>query len=548
MDDSRSNPRPSARQTRYLNLTSLLLAILVGILYRRTLHPGVGPYLDSIEYQLSTLTLGVSHPPGYPLFTWIGAVFVHLLPFNNPAFRLNLLSLVASVITVLLTHRSMYRLTRSVTIATLGALLLAFAARFWYQATYTELYPLYNTLVAATTLAQLAFIQSHKPRYYFASVFLYALCFGVNVPAIVLLPMWLWVVFATDPQMLLRPRNLALTALIVLIVAAQYAWVPLRALGNPPPKFCNFCPQTWAEVPDFLTGKRWWGISFGLPVEYWLQRWADSGYQLMLQFWPVGVMLGGVGLWTLLKRRTKIGMMYFLGLAGTWFFVTTYAVVDWDDFMTPVYVFFAPLIAVGIQATWESVQTWLAARQSHTETLPQFMHHAIRAFGILVIALWLVLIVRNNYPIVDQSHKTTWHGWARNLLPLFEEDAWLLTPPTPTDGFVQTWVLRYISWAENLHPEMTVVYLPGGEFEPPGPAPGYITWAEAEPHLRDHPVYLIELNDERVYRYALQPLHIGDGWALGYRVVGERTEQGITPWVSADTWAAIQDDVLLLDP
>jgi len=535
--------KPTTSQTAHahlLNLTGVLLILLVGALYRRTLHPGVGPYLDSIEYQLTTLTLGVSHPPGYPLFTWIGALFVHLIPFNNPAFRLNLLSLAASVITVLLTQRIVYRLTHSITIATLGALVLAFAVRFWYQATYTELYPLYNTLIAGNMLALLAFAQTRKPRYYFLSITLYALSFGVNVPAIVLLPMWLWAVLSTDHRMLTRPKNLFVTALIVLIIAAQYLWVPLRALGNPPPQFCNFCPRNWSEVPDFLTGKRWWGISFGLPAKYWLQRWADSGYQLMLQFWPIGVMAGGLGWWTLLKRQTKIAITYLLGLVGTWFFVMTYAVVDWDDFMTPVYVIFAPLIAVGIQTGWE----WIKKQNTQYAVRNTFA----RIFGIALVTTWLILVARNNYPIVDQSHKTTWHGWARDLLPLFEDDAWLLTPPTPTDGFVQTWVLRYISWAENLHPELTVVYLPGGEFDPPGPTPGYITWAEAAPHLREHPTYLIELNDERVYRYALQPLHTGDGWALGYRIVGERTNGGVEPWTSPEEWALIQDAVLLLEP
>jgi len=72
------------------------------------------------------------------------------------------------------------------------------------------------------------------------------------------------------------------------------------------------------------------------------------------------------------------------------------------------------------------------------------------------------LVLLNNYPIADQSHKVEWHAWARDLLPQLEEEAWLLTPPTDTDGFVQTWVLRYISWAEGLRPEMQVIYVPDG--------------------------------------------------------------------------------------
>ena len=523
---------------RQLRLTGALLALLSGVLYATTLHPGVGPYLDSVQYQLTTLTWGVSHPPGYPLYTWLGALFVHGLPIGNPAWRLNLLSAVASVIAVVLTQRITYRLTRSVAAATVGALALALAVRFWYQATYTELYPLYNALIAGTWLSLLTYQETRRPGAYFAAVALYALAFGVNVPAIVLLPMWLWAVVTTDPRAFVKPKRLALTMGIVLLVALQYLWIPLRAFADPPARFCNFCPSDWGGVIDFWLGRRWWGISFGLPSQYWLQRWADSGYQLMLQFWPIGVMVGGLGATALLRKRLRIAGTCLLGLAGTWFFVTTYAVVDWDDFLTPVYLFFAPLIGVGAQALGYELRARVAAWRPRLVPLA-------RGVGLALLGLAFVLVLHNNYPIADQSHKVEWHAWARDLLPQFEEDAWLLTPPTPTDGFVQTWVLRYISWAEDLRPEMTVVYVPDGAFDPPGPAPHYITWAEAEPQLREHPVYLIELDDPRVAGWVLQPMRRYDGWTLGYRVVGERVGGDVLPWVDGATWAAIRDDVLM---
>lgn len=535
-----TDARPAPADRLGLNLTGIGLALIAGLLYLRTLHPGVGPYLDSIQYQINTLVMGVSLPPGHPLYTGLGALFVHLLPFKNPAFRLNLMSAVASAITVVLIQRVTYRLTRSVALATLGGLTLAFAVRFWYQATYTELYPLYNTFVAAHWLLLLRFMEHRRPRDYVLSAAVYALSFGINAPAIVLLPMWLWAVLATDHRMLTRPRSFLRTALIVLLAAAQFLYVPLRAFADPPPKFCNFCPKTWSELPAYLTGQRWWHISFGLPAKYWLQRWADTGDQMMLQFWPVGIMLGGLGLWALFRRRTRVAITCGLGLAGTWFFVSTYAIVDWADFITPVCVFFAPLIAVGVQEVWRWSKARIAAWR------PALVP-AARMAGILLFAGWLVLVARNNYPIADQSHKVEWHAWARDLLPQFEEGAWLLTPPTPTDGFVQTWVLRYISWAEDLRPEMTVVYVPGGEFEPPGPPPGYITWTAARDHLAEHPTYAIELNDERLQRYALLPLRRYDDWVLGYRLVGVRTEDGVEPWVDAATWATIQDEILLLD-
>jgi len=511
-----------------------LAAAVAMVLYTRTTHPGVGPYLDSIEYQLTTLVLGVSHPPGYPLYTWLGRLFVLLVPLGNAAYRLNLLSALCSTATVVLVQRITYRLTRRVPLSLFGALSLAVAVRFWYQANYAELYPLNGTFIAATVLALLAWVQTGRPSLYFLSVGLYALSFGVNAPTIVLLPMWLWAVLSTDCRMLTRPRNLALTALIVLAAAAQYLYVPLRAFQRP--AFCNYCPETWAEVPGFLSGREWWGIAFGVEPRYYLQRWADSGYQMALQFWPLGVLLGGIGLWGLLRSQARQGVLFLLGLAGEWFFVVSYDVVDWADFMHPVYILYAPLVAVGLGEIW----AWLSGRLTHQ---PVAGRAAILGLVALAVTGLLVATAANNLPLVDQSRQTDWHGWARELLAQMEPGAWLLTPPTPTDGFVHSWALRFVSWAEDRRADLTIVYLPG--LDPPGPPPGYLRWGEAAPHLAEHPLYVIDLNDDRLGRFVLLPVSRADGWVIGYRVVGQHAANGEpTPWVDPQEWERIRDLVI----
>jgi hypothetical protein len=520
-------------------LAAALAALITGMLYWRTVHPGVGPYLDSVEYQITVQVLGVSHPPGYPLYTLLGKLFVSLVPISNPAFRLNLMSAVCSVGTVVLVQRLTYRLTRNVPISLLGALTLGSAVRFWYQATYTELYPLYTLLVAATFLSLVMWMQTRRMAFYFASAALYALCFGVNAPAIVLLPAWLWAVLTTDHRTLTRPRGFALTTMIVLLAAAQYLYVPLRALAARP-AFCNYCPTTWSEVPTFLSGQEWWGISFGVPGKYWLQRWADTGYQLALQFWPIGIMLGAVGLWNLLRREARLAITFILGLTGVWFFVVTYDVVDWSDFMTPIYVLYAPLIALGLKDGW----SWLREQLVRWDAVwRRLVRQTVLVLAVVTTVGLLFATYHNNYPLVDQSQNTTWHAWARDLLHQMEPGAWLLTPPTPTDGFAQSWALRFVSWSEQLVPDMQVVYLPG--YDPPGPAPGYLRWEDAAPQLSDHPVYVIELNDDRLRDYALLPILRSDGWTIGYRIVGQRTAEGVRPWISAERWAEIEGQLLM---
>jgi tetratricopeptide (TPR) repeat protein len=72
---------------------AVLVILLVFGLYLYTLAPNV-TLEDSGEYITAAATLGVTHPPGYPLWTTISHLFVKFLPYGNIAWRVNLVSAV----------------------------------------------------------------------------------------------------------------------------------------------------------------------------------------------------------------------------------------------------------------------------------------------------------------------------------------------------------------------------------------------------------------------------------------------------------------------
>src|ERR1035437_7222003 len=59
----------------------------------RGLFPAGG---DSAEFQTVAWVLGTAHPTGYPSFVILGFIASHLLPFGDPAYRLNLLQALLS--------------------------------------------------------------------------------------------------------------------------------------------------------------------------------------------------------------------------------------------------------------------------------------------------------------------------------------------------------------------------------------------------------------------------------------------------------------------
>ncbi|MBI3963652.1 MAG: DUF2723 domain-containing protein, partial [Candidatus Kerfeldbacteria bacterium] len=59
------------------------------MLYLFSLAPGIGPE-DAGEFVTAAATLGIPHPPGFPLYVLLGFPFTHLPGFSS-AVWLNVL-------------------------------------------------------------------------------------------------------------------------------------------------------------------------------------------------------------------------------------------------------------------------------------------------------------------------------------------------------------------------------------------------------------------------------------------------------------------------
>jgi hypothetical protein len=79
----------------------LLFLILIFQLYLYTTFPAFKS--DSPETITAAYTLGISHPPGYPLYTLAAKIFYYL-PFGSPAFRGNLFAIFLAIIVLVLSY------------------------------------------------------------------------------------------------------------------------------------------------------------------------------------------------------------------------------------------------------------------------------------------------------------------------------------------------------------------------------------------------------------------------------------------------------------
>ena len=89
---------------------------------------------------------GVSHPPGYPLFTTMAALMINLFPIGNTAWKLNLMSSLIGAGTNFLVYLNVKRLTKSDAGGVLASGWCGFSRIFWMWNIQGEVFSLVSNM------------------------------------------------------------------------------------------------------------------------------------------------------------------------------------------------------------------------------------------------------------------------------------------------------------------------------------------------------------------------------------------------------------------
>jgi len=146
-----------------LHLVFAILSFgLAFVVYTLTVQPSL-PFWDCGEFSSAAIWQQVPHPPGAPLFLLIGKMFHILIPFGDEGWRINMVSVVSSAITILLLYlitvmvirnfRKDERENLGTSLAVYGSSFIAAAAftfsdTFWFNAVESEVYAFSSLIVA----------------------------------------------------------------------------------------------------------------------------------------------------------------------------------------------------------------------------------------------------------------------------------------------------------------------------------------------------------------------------------------------------------------
>ena len=155
---------PAPRSLASSSWPTLLAAALPALaLYLATVAPSL-PTGDSGELITAAATFGVAHPPGYPLYIWLGRAWIELFTWGNVAFRLNVMSAVFGALAAGLTALAVRRLTQSALAGIAAGWMLAVSAPLWKNAIVAEVFAPNAALAAAALLAFVTLLASTETR------------------------------------------------------------------------------------------------------------------------------------------------------------------------------------------------------------------------------------------------------------------------------------------------------------------------------------------------------------------------------------------------
>ena len=351
-------------------LFSAAVGALAFVVYLRTLAPTItwrNDGADSGDLVTAAFALGIPHPPGYPLYTLMAAVFARL-PLDEPARGVNLFSALCAAGAIALFFNATRALIKgnlvsensdSRIIAASVALTIAFSPLFWGQAVLAEVYAL-NALFGAALLAVLfstgnfsQFVpvpampkNSRKLRETDRRICLCAAIFGLgcahHFTIVLLMPSALLLLPALP-----RARDEILRALVVFLAPLLlYLYLPLRALADPPINWGN--PRT---LENF-----WWTISaapyhpylFNFALADLGARVAAVARELFAQFNAWGIALGLWGIAQMWTRARRQCLALALGIVLIVAYSVVYASRDSFVYLLPAFMLFALWIAFGL--------------------------------------------------------------------------------------------------------------------------------------------------------------------------------------------------------
>jgi hypothetical protein len=428
-------------------------------LYTWTLSPTV-TLVDSGELILAARSLGVAHPPGFPLWVMLAHLF-SLAPFGSIASCINFssavfgafacatLTLVVAELSVAASYlgNSKQRGGRNIAVrsaspgttvteglsdrllvlvpAVTAGLLLAFSRTLWTYATVTEVYALNTLLLLLIFFLMLRWrhrimaTKTSNNSLLYAAALLFGLALGVHHVTIALtLPALGLIVYRTQGWAFFKSRRLVFAALFSTVaLVAVYLYLPVAASRAPVLNWGD--PVSANAIWSHITGRQYQAFLSFSPTRV-AEQFVPLAKMVLREFgfpWlPLGMALAIGGLASAFRRDRTI--FWFLALVAgiNLAYTLIYDIAeDKDAYCLPAFVAFAIAAGLGVRGLMQ----FLLSRSLHPP----------KAFRIATASVLATISVTflANWPFNNRRYYFIAHDYVDNILGSIKPNGLLFT-------------------------------------------------------------------------------------------------------------------------
>ena len=462
-------------------LTAVAGGAIALAVYLATINPTLPPG-DSGDLITAASTLGVAHPPGYPLFAMIGHLFT-LLPFGSPAFRVNLMSAVFDAAAVAVIVVFIYRIAtdrssrhgqdgapavHAAIAGFVGALFLAFATEFWSYSLVAEVFALNNLLAAVLLLLAFRWYQDPRRRWTLFGFFLSSGLAASNQQTIVLLAPGLGALLiggilrirARDRRWLSRvAREFAVGVVFLVAGLLPYLYLPLAAAGHPPALWGD--PSTLERFIAVVTRSDYGSFSLVAGGQHgtvtgnlaaFLQHLVDS-------FGPAGLLLAALGVGWLARHRPIVGIAVVLSFLAAGPLFLAYANPPLGGLLSGIFARFyiLPSVPFAVIVGCGSLQVldWVRSVTTTRWILQGRLRLAAAGLTSALLVAFAAGPAVARYASIDQSGNYMTINFIKDLLAPLDQGAILLTEGDT--AVLGTW---YTQSVEGYRSDVVVVAVP----------------------------------------------------------------------------------------
>lgn len=427
----------------------MLFVFLTVLLVYLWSAPRTVVFEDDGIFILSSYFNGISHPPGYPLYTLLGHLAT-LLPIGSVAFRVHALTgcLGAAACAVLYAITLMLFNNRVFAIA--AALCLGISRTFWSQAIIAEVYTL-NVLIYLILLWGAVFFvkkrESTSNSFLASMFFVYGLGLSNHWPLLILSTPSILAVLWPRLREILRylPKGIC----FLMLGLTPYVWMVARSHMDPVISFYGpldslkeiwfvISRQGYAEVDHSITAGYIDKLRFCLFV----------GKETAIQAGPLAGILALIGFirqWQCWKVNISIGLV--LAYLGNTILLVFLLGFDFTPFNRDIFKVY-PLIGYSVLAIWIA----LGMRET-----AEFIKNRVptgASLNVVNVVICFVTVITGlltNIPYNYRARDKLAENYALTILETLDRNAIYFT-----GGDLDTGTLGYLNLIEKVRPDVTL--------------------------------------------------------------------------------------------